>query len=57
MLWTDLCERKNGPNANVWDTLPYVLAWEKENHFFSDTPGDRNDQLTEKEDLPSENVH
>jgi len=33
--------------------MSYVLAWEIENHFLSDAPGDRNDQLTEKEDFPS----
>ncbi len=38
----------------VRKSVSYVLAWEIENHFLSDAPGDRNDQLTEKEDLPSE---
>jgi hypothetical protein len=37
------------------DPLPYVLAWEKTTA--PDAPVDRNDQLTEKEDLPSENAH
>jgi hypothetical protein len=37
----------------VRKSVSYVLAWEIENHFLSDAPGDRNDQLTEKEDFPS----
>jgi hypothetical protein len=36
--------------------LPYVLAWEK-NHCLSNVPADQNDQLAEKEDLPSEKAH
>ncbi len=42
----------NGSDASIWDPVPYVLAWEIEN--LSDALRDRSDQLTEKEDLPSE---
>ena len=54
-LETFLRIRINGPDTSVWDPLPNVLAWETENHFLLDAPRDRNDQLTEKEDLPLEN--
>jgi hypothetical protein len=45
--------RINGSDTSTWDPLPYVLAWEIENHFLSDALRDRSDQLTEKKDLPS----
>jgi len=44
----------NGSDASIWDPLPYVFAWEIENHFLSDALRDRSNQLTEKEDLSSE---
>ena len=49
-LETFLTIRVNGPNAAVWNPLPYVREWVKENHRLSDEDSDRDPTLlTEKE--------
>ena len=56
-LETFLTIRVNGPNAAVWNPLPYVREWVKENHRLSDEDSDRDPTLlTEKERRDSQSL-
>ena len=49
--------RVNDPNAAVWNPLPYVREWVKENHRLSDEESDRDPTLsTEKERRDSQSL-